>query len=139
MVARTLGVELGIYRHFAASMHIYESAIEEAEQYVGEQLQRRLEMPEMPIGDPWPAVARLLDAERRIRRGEEVQAADWGVQEYWADLIRLLQIFWATGDERRLDALRVELVHPGYRLFIESRRGKRPPRRQQTRQGSLPI
>ncbi len=83
-------------------------------------------MPAMPAGDPWPPITRLLEAERRIRNAENLQAEDWGVDPYWADLIRLLQIFFATGDEARIDSLRSAMTDRRYRPFIDSRRTMNP-------------
>ncbi len=48
-------------------------------------------MPPMPAGDPWPAVERLLKAERTIRQGKQPNLDD--PDPYWADLVRLLQVF----------------------------------------------
>ena len=54
ILARSLGYEIGTYRHFAGSMHMYNDDVADAEKYVGEGVQARIEMPEMPMGDPWP-------------------------------------------------------------------------------------
>lgn len=126
MVARILGVELGRYWHSAASMHLYDKDRAAARRYLGEGYQRHLEMPPMPEGDPRPAIRRLFDAERLIRARRRVEAGSLGLPPYWADLVRLLQIHFAQGDGARLDALRAELVHPGYRTFVEGQRGRVP-------------
>lgn len=127
LVARDLGVELGTYRHFVGSMHLYEQHTPGVERYLREGVQRRLEMPEMPTGDPWPAVGRLREAERRVRAGEELDAGAIGLDPYWADLVRLLQIHFARGNPARLDKLHAALAHSGYRTFVEGQRGLRPP------------
>ena len=38
--------------------------------------------------------------------------------DYWADIIRLLQVFWAADHEGRLDELKVEFASPIYRSSI---------------------
>jgi thymidylate synthase len=74
MMARRLGVELGEYYHYVGSMHIYEDFLDTMREYVAEGVQRTIEMPVMPIGDPFAMVDRLLDVERRLRAGETLEA-----------------------------------------------------------------
>jgi thymidylate synthase len=106
VVARTLGVELGSYQQFVGSLHLYDRDGVKARQYIDEGFQSTLPMPAMPSGDPWPSIKALLDVEARIRSGEKIDASACGVSEYWADLIRLLQIFEATDDHRKIEVLR---------------------------------
>lgn len=133
MMARRLGAELGEYYHYAGSMHIYEEHLQEARAYDKEGHHRIVEMPVMPLGNPFPAIRRILDAESRIRAGEAVVADKEVDEPYWADIIRLIQVFWAAGHGDRLDELKAEFVHSMYRSFVEARRGmmqrKPEPRR----------
>jgi thymidylate synthase len=126
IIARSVERELGSYSHFVGSMHLYEKDRDDAQRYVEEGVQPRIEMPAMPSGDPWPPIGRLLEAERRIRNAEDLDADNWGVAPYWADLIRLLQIFFATGDEAQIDCLKLAMTYSRYRPFIDSRRSMRP-------------
>lgn len=126
IVARSLGYELGIYKHFVGSMHLYEIDLADAQQYIDEAVQPTREMPAMPEGDPWPSIRRVLDAEYRIRNGQTVDAGSWGVEPYWADLIRLLQVFAATGDEERIDALKSAMACRRYDPYIDGRRTMKP-------------
>ncbi len=138
VVARVLGVELGSYRHFVGSMHLYDKDQPGVRRYLDEGFQRRIEMPPMPPGDPWPALRLLLGVEKLIRAGEQVDPSTWGFDSYWADLARLLQVHFAQGDEVRLDMLRAELAHPGYRTFVDAQRGKLL-RTTQEREGAPPL
>ena len=95
MMARRLGVELGEYWQYVGSMHVYVRHTKKLAQYLAEGHQKAAEMPPMPPGDPFPLVKDLLKAEDRIRRGEPVVASDIVSDAYWADLVRLLQVFWA--------------------------------------------
>ena len=122
IVARSLGYELGIYKHFVGSMHLYQIDQENARRYFEEGVQRTIEMPPMPEGDPWPSIQKLLDAEQRIRKGEAIDADRWGVDPYWADLIRLLQIFAAKGEEDRIEALKSAMAFRCYGPYINSRK-----------------
>lgn len=137
MVARVMGVELGRYWHSAGSMHLYDKHQAAARRYLDEGLQRSVAMPPMPASDPWPAVRTVFDAERRVRNGDAVDAGGLGLDPYWADIVRLLQIHFAQGDEARLNALRAALVHPGYRGFVDGQRGKAPRMPDEPAQGSL--
>ncbi|MDX7951261.1 thymidylate synthase [Lichenihabitans sp. Uapishka_5] len=127
MMARRLGAEPGEYLHYAGSMHIYEPDLDEIRGYVTEGHQKIVEMPPMPPGDPFGLAETLLEAEGRIRAGELCSAAEMALSPYWADFLRLLQAFWASGDEAKLDALRADIA-PAFRIFVDSRRDK--PRRQ---------
>ena len=91
IVARSLGREVGTYRQFTGSMHLYEGDRARAEAYITEGVQARREMPAMPVGDPWPSLTILLAAEARISRGEVFNAEAVTTAPYWADLVHLLQ------------------------------------------------
>lgn len=131
MLARTLGVALGSYSHFVGSLHLYDENREEAQQYLDEGVQATIAMPAMPSGDPWPAIRNVLDAEFRIRRGDEIDAEAWGVGPYWADLIRLLQVYAARriGGKARIKALKAKMASTAFSPYID---GPRPPRRRQS-------
>lgn len=126
MMARRLGVEMGEYFHYAGSMHLYENVADGTRAYVGEGVQRTIEMPPMPSGDPFTIVGKLLDVERRLRDGETLDAGNEMGDAYWADIIRLLQVFWlrklAPDDLPRIDALRKELTWEPYRPYVDGRR-----------------
>jgi thymidylate synthase len=139
MVARILGADLGSYRHFVASMHLYDKNRAGARQYLDEGFQRHVEMPPMPEGDPRPAIRRLFDAERLVRARQQLDAGNLGLDSYWADLIRLLQIHFAGGNKARLDALQADLTHNHYRMFVDGQRSKNPLRSVEPAQGAPPL
>ena len=62
IIARSIGIELGTYKHAVGSLHLYCANRDKAIQYVSEAVQPTLEisMPEMPRGDPWPSIFRQL-------------------------------------------------------------------------------
>jgi thymidylate synthase len=91
ILARTLGVDVGTYKHAVGSLHLYERDRKKAKQYVNEGWQETILMPAMPDTDPWPALRTLLDIEARIRQDD--QPDDQQLDEYWQDFVRLLQIF----------------------------------------------
>lgn len=126
IVARSLGFELGTYRHFAGSMHIYEEDAPKAELYLSEGVQPKIEMPIMPKGDPWPAIELLKEVEAAIRGGKEIDVMSLNLDPYWSDLVRLLQVFAARGDDNKIDAIKKELDFKRYCTYVQSRKGMAP-------------
>jgi thymidylate synthase len=125
MMARRLGVELGQYYQYVGSMHVYNKHIDDIDSYLEEGRQRTVEMPPMPDGNPFDRVGQLLAIEERLRAGEELNAAIETGDPYWADVVRLLQVFWAKErpDDQTvlLERLRAELADKVYRPFIDGR------------------
>jgi len=123
IVARNLAVEVGTYRHMVGSLHIYDSDADAARRFLKEGWQSTQDgMPPMPTGDPWPAVSVLLEAERHIRtEGTFDDAKIDGIDPYWADLIRLLQVFRCKRDNdlEGISALRERISCRLYFPFID--------------------
>lgn len=124
IVARSLSVELGTYKHAVGSLHIYDDRRQNANRYLEEGWQSTTSpMPPMPDGDPWVAIKSLLKAESALRTVGSlagIRLAD--LDPYWADLIRLLHILRCSKDEE-LDSIRTlrDEMHYSdvYRPFIE--------------------
>lgn len=130
MVARALGLEPGPYRQFVGSMHVYETDLDGVRAYLDEGLQRPALMPPMPTGDPFAsAIPTLLEAERRIRVGDRLDAATFSGALYWADLARLLQALAATGHPARLDEIARLMACPDYPLHRGTPRHEAAPGR----------
>ena len=126
MIARRLGIELGEYYQYVGSMHVYMNDLAALASYVDEGFHKLAEMPPMPQGDPFEYVPSLLACESRMRHGEYFDASTVFSDSYWADLVRLLQAFWASGLDDRLDDLLSKFENPIYRPYLETRRGRRP-------------
>jgi thymidylate synthase len=126
MMARRLDVELGEYYQYVGSMHVYVPYLDRVGEYLAEGYQKAVEMPLMPVGDPFLLVPDLLKAEDRIRHGEPVVASEAVSEDYWADIVRLLQVFWAADHAGRLDQLKADFVNPIYRSYLEGRRHLKP-------------
>jgi thymidylate synthase len=110
LVARTLGLELGVYKHAVGSLHLYGQHREDAADFIDEGWQPTDQpMPPMPVGNPWPSIEVLIGLEANIRAG---QSADTellrGLDPYWADLVRLLQVF-ADAKQRNVASMRAQL------------------------------
>lgn len=131
LVARSLGLEVGQYKHAVGSLHLYASDVKAANDYVSEDMQERIPMPAMPSGDQWASVKKLLAAERAIRRGRPPSLRK--VDPYWADLIRLLQVYrysrdTAKGPQRRqINVIRKQMASDVYDTYIVKRERRMVP------------
>jgi thymidylate synthase len=121
LIARTLRVELGTYKHAVGSLHLYDKSRDSARRFLKEGWQStKTDMPEMPIGNPWPAVSLLLQAEADIRT-QGVLSVNCGMLDaYWMDLIRLLQVYRCKKDKtlENLKSLRDNMACNVYLPFI---------------------
>ena len=125
LVARTLSVSLGSYKHMVGSLHLYDDKISEARQFLDEGWQPTDRMmPPMPDGDPKPAIDAVLMAEHsiRIRQPLDPHFID-GLDPYWADLVRLLLVFRAYKDKdvAKISELRGCMSSTVYHSFIDVR------------------
>lgn len=93
IIARTLNVKLGKYKHFVGSLHLYTKHVKNAEQFLKEGWQENIPMPLMPPSNPWTSIKSVLDAEKIIRSGKSIDVNSLALSPYWEDLVRLLQIF----------------------------------------------
>ena len=129
IVARDVSAQLGTYKHVVGSLHLYDKNQEKAQQFLNEGFQpTTLFMPEMPAGDPWPAINSLLEAERQIRTADAYAESRLAqLDPYWADLIRLLLIFRATrdSDPGRIKELRQAMACDYFRTFIDLKLAER--------------
>lgn len=96
IMARQLNLEVGIYKHFAGSMHIYDRHLSMADRILSERHCPKHVMPPMP-GDPWRNIAQLLAVEHHLRI--DGSADIWPQQPYWGDLARILQGY--LGEKRQ--------------------------------------
>lgn len=127
LVARSLGVELGEYRHSVGSLHLYERDDKKAIRYLEEGWQRGRPMPPMPQGDPWSSVRTLLDFEEVVRNGDGSSFDPrLSMDPYWADLATLLAIYKAgktSGNHNEIKRLKRRLTNDVYAMYINKRYG----------------
>lgn len=95
IMAKSLNTEVGSYKHFAGSLHLYDKHRDAAEAFLNEGWQQTdLPMPPMPNGDPWPSIEFLVQSEEAIRlHGPAACENLERLDQYWADLVRMLQVF----------------------------------------------
>jgi thymidylate synthase len=123
IVARTIGCELGEYKHFVGSLHLYDEHRDYADIYISEGWQSIIQMPPMPNGDPWSAISVVQDVEQRLRTRQDELTDLGSLNEYWKDICRLLGAYRASkdGNIEKLRALRQELNSETYRVFLNAR------------------
>jgi thymidylate synthase len=125
IIARSLGIEIGIYKHFVGSLHLYDSHAKHAQQYVEEgwQPKQSAAMPSMPWADPRPSIAKLLKAESVIRNGKEIEIKHLKLDPYWADLARLLLVFRHSkkGEFGKIAPVRKQMASHVYNAYIIKR------------------
>lgn len=93
ILARDLSVDLGTYKHAVGSLHLYDIDEENAFRYLSEGWQSTIPMPPMPTEKLWPSIKSLLNAESTIRNGANFDLGELIIDPYWADIIRVLQIY----------------------------------------------
>ena len=125
IVARALGVDLGTYKQFVGSLHLYDRSRRNAARFLAEGWQSTtIAMPPMPEGDSWPAISEFLRVEHSIRTSAALASPEIfdDMDPYWADLIRLLQVFRARKDRdfRRIRAVKGQMSVDIYSQFIVS-------------------
>lgn len=132
MMARRLGVELGDYYQYVGSMHVYVNYLPDMRAYLDEGFQQVHAMPPMPVGNPFDLVPKLLEIEARLRDGQHVELGTEMADPYWADIVRLLQVFWSRSQSksaeehvRRLDEICAELASASYKPYIDGRKNVR--------------
>jgi thymidylate synthase len=125
IIARSLDIEVGVYKHFVGSLHLYDEDVKDAQQYVNEgwQLKENAAMPEMPWGNPWASIGKVLKAEAAIRRGRKINLARSKLDPYWEDLVRLLQVFRHSknGETQEITAVRRQMSSRVYNAYITKR------------------
>lgn len=129
LIARSLNVEMGVYKHAVGSLHLYEADMLRAQSYLAEGWQTtRKPMPPMPFGEPWEAIERLMAAEACVRKGTALPAATRRLKPYWADLVRLLQIFRAAKGKRFQDVTRIrkKMSSKVYDSYIQRKEREKP-------------
>lgn len=139
IVARSVNAEVGEYKQFVGSLHLYDAHRSAAEQFLSESVQQTVPMPAMPFGDPWHAISHLLEAEGDIRARRALSKAVRELDAYWLDLVKLLQIFEATGDAAKIRRLKASLSFKGYCAYVDRRTQMKPRPPPQPRQPRLPF
>ena len=122
IIAASIGAELGSYKHAVGSMHLYVKDKGPAQRFLKEGFQRTIPvMQPMPSGDQWNQIERVLIAEGAIRKGSTIDPIAAEMDPYWADLVRLLQVFAAKkrSDLIGLKRIGADMSNQTYVKFID--------------------
>ena len=92
LVARSIGKELGTYRHWVGSLHYYEKDYKKVQDYLNEGWQQTIGMQPMPAGDPWPQIETILKAEQAYRIDDLSDPWPETGEAYWDQMIWLLEM-----------------------------------------------
>lgn len=127
LIARSIGAEVGSYHHMVGSLHMYDENQDELAQFLREGWQSTTRsMPPMPPGDPWEAVAHLLDVERQLKAASDVSDVQFNTAPYWGDLERLLAVFAVRrGPLRIIEGIQAAMSSDYYNCYITERIDKR--------------
>jgi thymidylate synthase len=124
IIARALNIEVGTYYHAVGSLHLYKNHKEKAKAYLSEGFQSTtICMPEMPKGNPFPAIDILLKEEAEIRVKSKINSLSYNIDPYWLDLIRLLQIHSLFKQEKttEIENLKNDLTATVYTIFVDEK------------------
>lgn len=126
LVARSIGVDVGEYKHCAGSLHLYKNNFPAARHYLAEGWHATVPMEPMPEGDPWASIGVLRQLEEELRMGHEIDLDNVDLEPYWKDLARLLVAYRAIKNEdiQELEAVKLAMSSPTYKTFIEARLDK---------------
>jgi thymidylate synthase len=124
VIARLLKKELGYYYHAVSSLHIYEKHVVSIKQYLEEGWQgTKHVMPEMPATNPLAAIKEVLKFEADIRKNIVVDITDAILEDYWKDIIRLLQIHTSIKNKKleTVEKISSEIKNKIYITYIKDR------------------
>jgi thymidylate synthase len=121
LVARSLGVRVGEYHHFATSLHLYGKDATKVWRYLDEGFQNpTFAMPNMPNGCQRANLSAFLTVEEAIREGAITRSAEIALPDYWRNLALVLLRFADTKFKRGADATDENfssISNPFYRSF----------------------
>ena len=125
LVARSLGIKVGDYHHFATSLHLYENDKASVTKYLGEGFQNPVfSMPKMPAGCQLANLDAFLKVEGAIRSGEISEAGAITLPRYWRDLSLILLRHADAKYNRGINALEEnfeQIGDPFYKNFFIKR------------------
>lgn len=129
LIARSVDVDVGVYKHCVGSLHLYSQDRDKAEAYLSEGWQSPIAMSAMPSGDPWDAIRQVRTVEEMARKDQKVDLATISLAPYWTDLCRLFLVFqqWKTREShygesyKACETLNDQMADKTYCTFIEAK------------------
>jgi thymidylate synthase len=130
VIAQSLDVKLGWYKHSVCSLHLYKRHCDKARIYLREGHQPTLgnAMPPMPKGNPWRDIAVVLTIEENLRDNQNIDDKVYTeLPPYWINLVQLLRIERAfkNNNTREVEAIAQTMLQSVYYPYIVKRLNKR--------------
>lgn len=135
LVARSLKIEIGTYKHLVGSLHLYEANWKSAKRFLAEGWQTKHSMPFMPLGDQLGNLAIVQRLERALRKGGNPRTPR-SLPAYWQDIVQLLRIHKADAEGAKsaeINRLRKAMNSDAYNPYIETKR-RNAQKRERTQQ-----
>lgn len=120
VMAASLNVKLGVYKHAVGSLHLYTENANAAQEYLDEGFQDVVAMPAIRSSDPVDQIKKLLVIEAKIRSGERTAIDLSGLDDFWSDWARLLQVY-AEQRPKEIVRLKNEMIVDVYETYIRRR------------------
>lgn len=125
IVARSIDIEPGIYKHCAGSLHLYDEHVVKAQAYLSEGWQSPIPMDPMP-NNPWDSLADLSKVEEAARKNQEINFSNFNQLDYWLDLFRILVFFQKVkfaGKESVVacEAIKSQMASQIYNSFLDTK------------------
>lgn len=129
IVACSVNVDVGIYKHFVGSLHLYEENHKQAKTYLSEGWQSPLAMDPMPMEEPWKAIDIVRRIEEQARTNNEIDLSSLELPPYWTDICRLLVVFqkWKAFQNHKADMfaacqeIKSQMSNKVYDMFIDAK------------------
>jgi thymidylate synthase len=136
IMARSLGVDVGTYKHAVGSLHLYKQHRKAARAFLREGWQETISMPVMPAADPWPSIQAVVKCEKALRSRGGLPRSVLKLHPYWMDMVRLLRVYrcFRDGDADSISRLKQEMSVNVFDMYIDYKRraaqrtGSRPGR-----------
>ncbi|WP_138440222.1 thymidylate synthase [Marinobacter alexandrii] len=131
LIARSVGVDVGVYQHCAGSLHLYEDHLDKARGYVEEGWMNKISMNPMPVGDPWPAINEVKRVADLVRCDGcvDVNEINIDIKPYWRDVCFLLM--WLQSfklkDFSKCSEIQRGIGDRAYHIFIDDKLANRKP------------
>lgn len=127
IIARSVGVDVGVYQHCAGSLHLYEDQFDKASNYLEEGWMNKIAMDPMPAGDPWPSINEVKRIAELVRRDGTTELNPIELELYWRDICFLLM--WLHSfkhkDFQKCSELKKNIKDQAYHIFIEDKLANR--------------
>ncbi|WP_053091500.1 thymidylate synthase [Klebsiella variicola] len=122
--ASILGCDLGDYKHFVGSLHLYDEHRIKAQGYINEGWQEVIEMPSMPKDNVENNLNILLKKENEIRNNIDIDIDKLELNDYWKDIALMLLYFNARKykkDHKVINSIMDRINSSAFKVYIKQR------------------